>query len=395
MRNYLPEQLNCIKKLKKFKVGALFMQAGTGKTQTAVGIINSREDIDKVLWFTPCQTKKNLKEELEKCSLKYEFEIVGIETLSNSKKTYFELLRKYSNCKFFCVVDESIKIKNYSLRTQRITAIGRKAKYRLILNGTPLSKNYLDLYNQFNFLSEKIFKMNYNEFYNTFVIEKRVVKNRVIKKRWLEGFTNLDYLFSLISPFIYKSDLKLDIKKETKIVEYVAEDKVIEDYLILKEIFIEGIRTEDGQLLGNLQKLQHSYAASLNKKEELRTLLKNLKNEGVPTKKIIIFYKYLVEEEILKNEFSEYTLLSLQKHTFGLNLQSSNIIIFYNLSWDYALMEQAESRIYRTGQKEDCRIFYLISTFGLDEMIQNNLKKKEDFLYELKQKTIQEIEEKL
>ena len=371
------------------------MQAGTGKTQTAVGIINSREDIDKVLWFTPCQTKKNLKEELEKCSLKYEVEIVGIETLSNSKKTYFELLNKYSNCKFFCVVDESIKIKNYCVRTQRITTIGRKAKYRLILNGTPLSKNYLDLYNQFNFLSEKIFKMNYNEFYNTFVIEKRVVKNRVIKKRWLEGFTNLDYLFSLISPFIYKSDLKLDIKKETKIVEYVAEDKVIEDYLILKEIFIEGIRTEDGQLLGNLQKLQHSYAASLNKKEELRNLLNNLKSEGVPTKKIIIFYKYLVEEELLRNEFSEYTLLSLQKHTFGLNLQSSNIIIFYNLSWDYALMEQAESRIYRTGQKEDCRIFYLISTFGLDEMIQNNLKKKEDFLWELKQKTIQEIEEKL
>ena len=395
MRNYLPDQLNCIKKLKRFKVGALFMQAGTGKTQTAVGIINSREDIDKVLWFTPCQTKQNLKEELEKCSLKYEVEIVGIETLSNSKKTYFELLNKYSNCKFFCVVDESIKIKNYSLRTQRITAIGRKAKYRLILNGTPLSKNYLDLYNQFNFLSEKIFKMNYNEFYNTFVIEKRIVKNRIIQKRWLEGFTNLDYLFSLISPFIYKSDLKLDVKKETKIIEYRAEDKIIDEYLILKEIFIEGIRTEDGQLLGNLQKLQHSYAASLNKKEELRTLLKNLKNEGVPTKKIIIFYKYLVEEEILKSEFSEYTLLSLQKHTFGLNLQSSNIIIFYNLSWDYALMDQAESRIYRTGQKEDCRIFYLISTFGLDEMIQNNLKKKEDFLWELKQKTIQEIEEKL
>ena len=66
MRNYLPDQLNCIKKLKRFKVGALFMQAGTGKTQTAVGIINSREDIDKVLWFTPCQTKQNLKEELEK-----------------------------------------------------------------------------------------------------------------------------------------------------------------------------------------------------------------------------------------------------------------------------------------------------------------------------------------
>lgn len=86
MRTYLPEQLNCMEKLKKFKVGALFMQAGTGKTQAAVGIINSRTDIDKVLWFTPCRTKDNLKNELKKCSLKYEVEIVGIETLSNSKK---------------------------------------------------------------------------------------------------------------------------------------------------------------------------------------------------------------------------------------------------------------------------------------------------------------------
>lgn len=395
MRTYLPEQLNCMEKLKKFKVGALFMQAGTGKTQAAVGIINSRTDIDKVLWFTPCRTKENLKEELEKCSLKYEVEIIGIETLSNSKKTYYDLITRYSNCKFFCVVDESIKIKNYSLRTQRITNIGKRAKYRLILNGTPLSKNYLDLYNQFNFLSEKIFKMNYNEFYSTFVIEKRVVKNRVIKKRWLDGFTNLDYLFSLISPFIYKSDLKLDVKKETKIIEYRAEDEIIDEYLHLKDIFIEGIKTEDGKLLGNLQKLQHSYAASLNKKIELKELLDRLKNEGVENKKIIIFYKYLVEEELLRNEFSDYTLLSLQKHTFGLNLQDSNIIIFYNISWDYALMEQAESRIYRTGQKEDCRIFYLISTFGLDEMIQDNLRKKENFLCELKQKTIQEFEEKL
>ena len=69
MRTYLPEQLNCMEKLKKFKVGALFMQAGTGKTQAAVGIINSRTDIDKVLWFTPCRTKDNLKNELEKCFL--------------------------------------------------------------------------------------------------------------------------------------------------------------------------------------------------------------------------------------------------------------------------------------------------------------------------------------
>lgn len=396
MRNYLPQQVEGINKLKKFTVGALFMQAGTGKTQTAVGIINSRSDIKKVLWFTPLRTKKNLIEELEKCDLKYDVEIVGIETLSNSKKTYSALLSKYNEPNFFCIVDESIKIKNYCNRTERIKKIGKNAKYKLILNGTPISKNYLDLFNQFDFLSPKILKMNYNQFRDTFVIERRVYVGERLKKRFLNGFTNLEYLFNLISPFIYKSALKIDVEKDVFEIEYKVEKEITEDYLYHKANFIESIKNEDGQLLANLQYLQHCYAKSVEKLETLKGLLQDLKTRGIKNNKVIIFYKYLSEEEILKKEFgNDYMILSLQKHTFGLNLQEQNIVIFYNLSWDYALMEQAESRVYRTGQKENCEIYYLISNFGLDEMIKDNLKKKESFLLELKQKTIQEFEEEL
>jgi hypothetical protein len=51
------------------------------------------------------------------------------------------------------VVDESSFIKNYVACTQRIVELGKHAKYRRILNGTPITQGPLDLYYQFKFLN--------------------------------------------------------------------------------------------------------------------------------------------------------------------------------------------------------------------------------------------------
>ena len=47
--NLLFNQEKAIKKLSRYKVGALFMEAGTGKTLTACRLIESRKEIKKVL----------------------------------------------------------------------------------------------------------------------------------------------------------------------------------------------------------------------------------------------------------------------------------------------------------------------------------------------------------
>ena len=58
-------------------------------------------------------------------------------------------------------------------------------------------------------------------------------------------------------------------------------------------------------------------------------------------------------------------------------------------------MEQAERRIYRTGQKEDCTIINFVSNTGIDKLIVENLTKKENLLTKLKQMTIEELEKKI
>lgn len=60
------KQRQAIAKLKKLRVGALFMEPGTGKTLTAIKIIES-SDTDFCLFIVPFQSKGNFERELKKC----------------------------------------------------------------------------------------------------------------------------------------------------------------------------------------------------------------------------------------------------------------------------------------------------------------------------------------
>ena len=83
-------------------------------------------------------------------------------------------------------------------------------------------------------------------------------------------------------------------------------------------------------------------------------------------------------------------MLSYQKHSFGLNIQEYNRVIFFDKMWDYALLEQAERRVFRTGQKEDCVFYNLTADVGLDRLIDDNISRKADFLHEFKKLSLQE-----
>lgn len=62
-------QSKAVDKLSKLKVGALYMEQGTGKTRTALEIIKTKMDkgkINVVLWLCPCSVKNNLREDIKK-----------------------------------------------------------------------------------------------------------------------------------------------------------------------------------------------------------------------------------------------------------------------------------------------------------------------------------------
>ena len=385
-------------KLSRLKVGALFMEQGTGKTKVALDLIASKkEKVNYILWICPYSIKQEIECERKKRQPNLKIEIVGCETLSMSDTTYINIYNKVLQNKTFIVVDESLKIKNREAkRTQRILELGKNAKYKLILNGTPLSKNVLDLYTQMNFLSPKILNISFNEFKNKYCeyYIRGKLKNKV-KKQY-----NIEHLISLIRPYIFDCELDLGKGKKYEQVFYQIENK--EEYENIKKNFLNF--DNDISFFALATSLQKNYCTSNLKLNIVSELVNSI------NKQVIIFVKYInsipsdekriigemktsEREKIIddfKNNKFKALYITYGCGAFGLNLQNCDTIIFADHTFDYAERLQAEARIYRLGQEKDVKYIDLNCDCGLDNLIRGCLIKKTKLLDEVKK----EIENK-
>lgn len=381
--NDLQHQSEAKRHLEEWKVGALFMEAGTGKTKVAVDIVNA-SPCDFVLWIGPLQTIRtgNVTNEVARqggfnmpCSF------VGVESIGGSDRIYLntvEDLKSYE--KPFVVVDESLKIKNAEAkRTKRLLEIGKIVEYKLILNGTPLSRNLLDLWSQMEFLSPLILNMSLAQFKNTFCEWTRVTKTngwRTYSKEFITGYENVDYLYSLIRHYVFKADLKLCISQHYRSKAYYIDEDSREEYARIKEIFLEDEMLEwrnNNIFLEMTQKMQHAYCCTASKFEQVREILAESEVEPEHT---IIFCKYIKSREMCEKAFPRCLVLSYQKDSLGLNLQDYNVTIYFDKVWDYALRTQSTRRTFRTGQERDCLYYDLTGDVGLERLIDRNIGKK-------------------
>ena len=372
----LKDQSKAITKLSKYKVGALFMEPGTGKTRTAYELIKSVNDIDYVLWLTPFRIKQNLRDEIVKCGgFDIEFDVIGIETLSNSDRTYLHLIDKVKSNNSFVVCDESLKIKNFEAkRTKRIINIGNQCEYKLILNGTPLSRNVLDLWAQFEFLSPKILKMPTAEYKNNFCKYTTIttkINGRKYEKEIIEGYANIEYLYSLIKHYVYESNLNISISKKYIDRFYSVSQETQDRYKDIKDYYLEyeyKLMFNPTFFLSMIQKLQMCYSLDENKLDILKDILSKVNHS-----KTLVFCKFIASKEAIIKLFPDLRVLTFGKHAYGLNLQDYSSIIFFDKTLDYALKLQAERRIFRQGQSDNCTYIELTGDTGLEKMIDKNI----------------------
>lgn len=391
----LKNQQLAFDKLSRLKVGALFMEMGTGKTKVALDLINSKSNkIDYILWICPFSIKNEIIKERDKWYPAMKINVVGCETIGSSDRTYLKILKKVSTSKAFIVVDESLKIKNINAkRTRRIIEFGEYAQYKLILNGTPITKNVIDLYTQMQFLSPKILKMSFNQFKNTYC--EYYIRGKL--KGMVKKQHNIEHLISLIEPYIFDCDLDIEAKKMYYNYFYNVDTF---QYSKLKNELLEGIANIDFFVLTT--KLQQFYTTY--KEEMLKELLEQINDQ------VIIFVKYLdsipagankivgdmntkerkqVIDRFERGDFKEL-YITYGCGSYGLNLQFCRNIIFAEHCFDYSQRIQAEARIYRIGQNYDVNYYNLWCNVGLEKMIQSSLNKKSNLLNEIKK----EIEKK-
>jgi hypothetical protein len=401
----LPNQTQARAKLLPYKVGALFMEPGTGKTRAAMELINAVDDVDLVVWIGPLNTIRTpdgvptVMDEVAKWGgFRCEAVYYGIESIQASDRIYLQLYNRIrSNWCTFLVVDESLKIKNSTAkRTKRLMELGQMSTYKLILNGTPLSRNLLDLWPQMQFLSPKILNMSESEFKDTFCSYTRITKkigryHYNWTKEFITGYENIDYLYSLIRHYVFECDLTLSVKQIYTNLNYIIDNESIEEYKYLKTKYLDNevlLMMNNNIFLEMTQKMQHTYCTT----EEKFDVVDNLFQE-IDQERTIIFTKYIRSAEECRKRYPKATILSYQKEAYGLNMQHLNNTIYFDKVWDYALRRQSGHRTFRTGQEYDCRYWDLTGNVGLENLINKNIEKKISMVEYFKGKTKEELKE--
>ena len=391
-------QLEAFEKLSRLKVGALFMSMGTGKTKVALDLIASKSHkVDYVLWVCPYSLKSEIETEKLKWHPEIEMDIVGCESIGQSERIYLDTLQKVESGRTFMIVDESLKIKNIAAkRTKRILHLGDYAEYHLILNGTPLTRNVLDVYTQMQFLSPKILNMSYSEFKDTYC--EYYTRGKLKGK--IRCNCNIKHLVSLIEPYIFEAELNLAKDKTYQSTLYYINKAEYDEYKT--ELFWEYYDefSDDLNFYAFSSKLQHWYCQTPQAHEALQELVEEIDD------KVIVFVKFLdsipantlaitgdvpekKRREIIqrfRDSDDKVLYITYGCGAFGLNLQFCHNTIFSEQIWDYANIEQAEARTYRIGQDEDVTYHYLYcGNSGLEDKIIENIRRKGNLLQTMKE----------
>lgn len=422
----LPYQVQAVEKLIQIKIGALYMEMGTGKTRTALELINRRlivGKVDYVLWLCPCSVKSTIKAELEK-NIAQGIELIkieGIESLSSSIRLNVELLELVQTKNCFLVVDESNLVKNHKAqRTINIERLAEQCKYKLILNGTPISKCEKDLFSQWYILDWRI--LGYQSFWS-FAANHLEYDERIPGR--ISRVLNVDYLVRKISPYTYqvkKEECLLLPDKKYFEVGFSLTEEQREHYIEVQDKFLMQV---DEMMPSTIYRLftacQHVLSGNRiisGYKESIRTvsmfedpednprikcLMKNIFNQktiiwckytkeikdiyAVLTKKYglnstVCFYGEMNKTDRNKaidkfNNEANFFVANKTCAGYGLNLQFCSDVVYYSNDWDWATRIQSEDRVHRIGQENTVQITDIYAYNTLDGRIINCLNRKE------------------
>ncbi len=384
------DQQAAIDKLSRLRAGALFMEMGTGKTRTAIELAKGKaSDFNIIIWIAPASLIREQSYQDEICRWTQGFNrkihYFTIEGISQSDRAFIKMRSLAEENKVFCIVDESLTIKNaIAKRTRRLVDMWHLFDFRLILNGTPLSKGLIDLYSQIKFIHPDILGMNETQFAHNFLTFRK--DGWRPWQRWSKP-ENEDALIEIVRPYIFDAELDLKLPRRHIKEGFRLTNQESADYIDFKKEYLKDKFTFD--FLAVAQKFQQQYTLCNRKINWLFQTLPTL------TGKTIIFVKFIKELNFIKENFDclEYSgrqkddlsRLAGEKNILactygtgakGLNLQICQNIIFFSQTFDWAHKQHGLHRIYRLGQDKPITIYDLWVKTGLENLIKQSLDKK-------------------
>ena len=448
-------QMTALEKSWNKETYAYFMEMGTGKTKVLIdnmSMLYDKGKIDGALIIAPKGVVKTwyeqelpthlpnhienvtilwqshiTKKQQEKLESLFEIEtalhilIMNVEALSTDKGVKFAT--KFLNShKVLMAVDESTTIKNPTAkRTKNIINLGKYAKYRRVMTGSPVTKNPLDLYTQCEFLDPYLLDFgSYYAFRNRYA-EMTTMNVRGRSIQVVKEFRHLGELSESLQPFSYrvlKEDC-LDLPPKNFMKRYVSltpdQKKIYEQMKKHALAILNGKVTSTMTVLTQLMRLHQitcghftaddgtTQAVESNRLNELMAILEETEGKAIIWANYQLSVGEIIQriiKEYGKDSYVHYYGLTSQEERqdnirkfqnnpncrfligtpqtggYGITLTQANTVIYYSNGYDLEKRLQSEDRAHRIGQKKTVTYVDLICEDTVDEKIVKALRDK-------------------
>ncbi len=434
LRSYQNEGVHWMERMRLMYLnGILADDMGLGKTLQAIVAINQCRKKIKGTAMIVCPTSLlyNWKEEFNRFDP--ERKVLVIDGVPNQRKKMIDMVKKYDvvitsyslmqkdvekYCKTefsYAILDEAQHIKNRTTRNAK-SVKQLRAKYRLILSGTPIENSLEEMWSLFDFLMPG--------FLNTY---ERFV-DKYMRTTGDEHIKNLHYLKKKVAPFILrrmKGDVLDDLPPVSEMVYHCQLSPVQSE---LYKSFADSARNELEKLVERegFDKVQIHVLATLTRLKQIcchpaifakekaeendsakyDMLIDLIHNLVESNHKTVIFSQYTNMLKIMRadferlgisfvyldgstknrleivNQFNEdkkisVFLVSLKAGGTGLNLVGADTVIHYDMWWNPAVENQATDRVHRMGQKKNVSVYKLVTLNTIEEKIVEMQKRKQ------------------
>ena len=448
-------QMTALEKSWHKETYAYFMEMGTGKTKVLIdnmSMLYDKGKIDGALIIAPKGVVKTwyeqeipthlpdhienvtvlwqsniTKKQQEKLETLFEIEtalhilVMNVEALSTDKGVKFA--SKFLNShKVLMAIDESTTIKTPTAkRTKNIISLGKLAKYKRIMTGSPVTKNPLDLYTQCEFLDPYLLDFSsYYAFRNRYA-EMTTMNVRGRSIQVVKEFRHLGELSESLQPFSYrvlKEDC-LDLPPKNWIKRHITltkeQDKiykqmkkhalamlngkvtstmtVLTQLMRLHQITCGHFTADDGsvqdvdsnrikELMNILEETEGKAIIWANYQRDITQITDNIEKEYGPGS-VVDYYGLTPQEDRQDNirKFQSDPKCRFMVGTpstggYGITLTAANTVIYYSNGYGLEKRLQSEDRAHRIGQKKNVTYIDIICEDTVDEKIVKALRDK-------------------
>lgn len=433
-----PYQLDALLAVKDLPYAAIFHEQGLGKTKIAIDIVLywlANDVVDTVFIVTKKSLVKNWVDEINVHS-HIAPSVLSDKKSSNGMalnspvllyvlnyeiiKSNFDLISLFlETCKVGVILDESQKIKNpESKLTDSFIKLSDKFCKRIIMSGTPIANRPYDIWSQINFLdSGKSLGTSFKDFKSITDIPKEKNIDSEIFVNKLSGIWQSLQSFAVRET---KQSSGIELPSKTILTQVcIMKGSQAKIYANYKNNLMNEFIDEQGnskiddveyilkrllrliQCASNPAIIDNSYKELPIKFEFLQDKIKKI----VANNKVIVWTGFIENVNWLANNLKQYQPVRIHGSIAidrrnssierfkkdpnckimiatpgaakeGLTLTVANYAIFYDRGFSLDDYLQAQDRIHRISQTQECTVFNLIAKDSIDEWVDGLLNAK-------------------